>query len=646
MPVLKVNKVNKSLKTDILIVSLFKEKHEQNSRLTTIPQVSMTTDFKPDFRLIPTSPGIYLMKNDKGEILYIGKAKNLKNRLRSYFQEKKRLPFKTAVLVGQIASIETLETTTETEALIAESNYVKKYLPRYNILLKDGKHLPFLEVTTDEDFPRLRICRKIRSSKRRYFGPYTSAGEIKAVLQTIFKLFPLRQSKDNLDKAPKRRPCLNHHIGRCPAPCAKLITKEEYNEIVQEVLLFLKGKQKELIARIREKMQEESEKLHFERAAQYRDRIAMVEKHLNQQRVYLTSSETWDAVGIYLKENQAGIAILHFVKGKLVNHREFMQEVLLNTSPEEVLSETIRRFYLEKLNIPPEILVTHAPEDKENLENLLSSQTERSITITVPERGLKRKITELAVKNARSFYEQNVTDEEQLRQSLHALQKLLRLKQLPQRMEAFDVSNLGNTITASHVSFINLKPEKKLYRNYRLKEVNIQNDYASTREVLRRRLKRIRTDNLPLPHLIIVDGGKGHLSTAYTLLQEEFPEEAEKIDITGLSKAGDHTRQITDTLHLVSGEEIAVSDHINTLKPLLQIRDEVHRFAVSYLRGVVRKQNMLSELDRIKGIGEKRKVMLLKAFGSLENIKKQSIGDIQKAAKVSETLAIQILDSL
>ncbi|MBF0273605.1 MAG: excinuclease ABC subunit UvrC [Nitrospinae bacterium] len=599
--------------------------------------------FQPDFTKISESPGIYLMKNKSGEIIYIGKAKNLRNRVRSYFQAKGNLTYKTAVLVDQIADIETLETTTEAEALITESNYVKKHLPKYNILLKDGKHIPFVQVTTSELFPRLKIVRKPKNDKNLYFGPYTSGTEIKYILKSIYKLFPVRQSKDVLDGVKTRRPCLNYQMNQCFAPCAGKISPEEYSALIKQVILFLKGKYKELISRLEEEMLHESQKQNYEKAGQCRDRIQMVKKHLENQAVYSANLETRDAVGLYIKDDITVVQILSFFSGKLSGNRDFIINSFSSNDPQEILSEALRRYYFDKSTIPSEILIPFDFDDRKELEEYLTEKLQRKTKLIVPERGLKNKILKLAAKNAESIYENKINNADKIKQELKSIQKILRLKNLPRLIEGFDISNLGDTITASHVSFVNLKPDKKLYRNYKMKSVKEQDDYLSMQEVITRRIRRIIDDHLPIPDLLIIDGGKGHLGVVENLLINTFPEIYKNIDIIGIAKKGSHSKIITDEIILTNGKSVDVKEFSAELRTVLQVRDEVHRVAVTFLRTVNRKKNLFSELDEIKGIGEKRKILLLKTFGSLERIKQETVESLYEKCHIPEKIAVKIL---
>lgn len=612
-------------------------------------------DFEYQLKILPDKPGVYLMKNSLGEVIYVGKAKILKNRVRQYFQSSKNHSEKVKAMVKNIAEFEYIVTDSEMEALILECNLIKKYRPRYNILLKDDKHYPFIKVTVNEDFPRVFMTRTLAKDGAKYFGPYTDYSAVYETLDLIKKVFPLRTCKMSIKEGENKiRPCLNYHIGLCSAPCGGLTTKVEYGVQVQNILDLLSGRDKNIVKDMRSQMEAAAENLEFEKAAALRDKIAAVEKIVEKQKIFTGNVEDEDFISIYSDEKDSCAMIFFSRDGKITGREHYMLENTAGSEKEEIISDFIKEFYGGTAFVPKNIYVTGS-EDIELLETWLTMRRESKVWVKVPQRGEKKELLELVTKNAKLTLEQFKTklmqDKEIQNTSLKELAELLDLEELPNRIEAYDISNTqGVDSVGSMIVFEGGKAKNSDYRRFKIKSVIGANDYESMREILTRRFKhgleeieKIKERNLELsagkfcvfPDLIMMDGGKGQVNVALEVLRELNID----IPVCGMVKDDKHnTRGL-----IYNNTEAIIRPSSNVMQMITRIQDEVHRFAITYHRTLRDKRVLHSILEEIPGIGEKRRKELLLKFGSIENIKKASFEELLETSSIDRKAAENIV---
>lgn len=613
-------------------------------------------DFEYQLKILPEKPGVYIMKNSLGEVIYVGKAKILKNRVRQYFQSSKNHSDKVKAMVKNIAEFEYIVTDSEMEALILECNLIKKYRPRYNILLKDDKHYPFIKVTINEDFPRVFMTRTHAKDGGKYFGPYTDYSAVYETLDLIKKIFPVRTCKMTIrDGEIKARPCLNYHIGLCTAPCAGLTTKEEYNKTIQNIIDLLSGKDKQITKDLRIQMEKAAENLEFEKAASYRDKIIAVEKIIEKQKIIIGNFEDEDFINIYSDETDTCAMIFFLRDGKIVGREHYMLEDTSGIESKEIVSDFIKEFYGGTAFVPKNIYVNEV-EDSELLEQWLTMKRESKVYIKVPQRGEKKEILDMVFKNAKITLEQFKSklkaDKEIHKTALKELAELLDLENLPNRIEAYDISNIqGLDSVGSMIVFEDGKPKNSDYRRFKIKSVIGANDYESMREILNRRfkhgleeVKKIKERNLELsagkfcifPDLILMDGGKGQVNVALEVLKELNID----IPVCGMVKDDKHnTRGL-----IYNNNEMIIKQNSNVMHLITRIQDEVHRFAITYHRSLRDKRILHSVLEDIPNIGEKRRKELLKKFGSIENIKNASIEELEETPSINKKAAESIFN--
>ena len=582
------------------------------------------------------------MKDSQSEILYIGKAKVLRNRVRSYFQNSRSLHPRARIFLNKVNDIKFLTTETEAEALILESNFIKKHQPKYNVLLKDDKNYPYLRLTTQEKFPRLEVVRSVKKDKATYFGPYTMVKEVRETIRLIYKIFPLRQSKDKLDGNPLRRPCLNHQMGRCLAPCAGLVSTKDYSEVVEDVSLFLKGKNTTLIKNLKTKMDAASHETRYEEAAVIRDKIAAVQTVLDKQKIISTSLEDQDVIAYCSEKEQAIAQVLIIRSGKMLGEKIFQLKSLNEMKEEETLSSFLKQYYSEESLLPAEILLPHSIEDIDLIENWLSEKKGKRLRLEVPVKGKKKNLVRMAEENA-SFAMRMEQDKGEVgTRSLEELQTALGLKHFPKIIEGFDLSNIfGSHAVGSMVVFENAFAEKSKYRRYKIETVKGIDDYAMLREVMTRRYIRLIKENSSLPNLILIDGGKGHLNAAYDVL--DGLDLIDRVDLACIAKGKFRNNLATDEVYLPYKKiPVLFSDSSPSRFLMQRIRDEAHRFAITYHRRLRSKSTMESPLELIPGIGKKRRLMLLKQFGSFENILKASLEELMALQGITKSLAEKI----
>lgn len=613
-------------------------------------------DFEYQLKILPDKPGVYLMKNSLGEVIYVGKAKVLKNRVRQYFQSSKNHSEKVRAMVKNIAEFEYIVTDSEMEALILECNLIKKYRPRYNILLKDDKHYPFIKVTTNEDFPRVFMTRILAKDGAKYFGPYTDISAVYETLDLIKKVFPLRTCKMSIKEGENKiRPCLNYHIGLCSAPCAGMGTKEEYWKTVQDILDLLSGKDKNVVKKLREQMEEAASNLEFEKAAALRDKVLAVEKIVEKQKIITGNFEDEDFISIFSDEMDTCAMIFFIRGGKVVGREHYMLESTSGIESGEILSDFIKEFYGGTAFIPKNIYVPQI-EDGELLEQWLTMKRGSKVWIKVPQRGEKKDLLELVSKNAKITMEQFKTkikqDKEIHKTALKELAEVLDLEELPGRIEAYDISNIqGVDSVGSMVVFEGGKAKNSDYRRFKIKSVIGANDYDSMREILTRRfqhgleeLEKIKQRNLELsagkfcvfPDLILMDGGKGQVNIALEVLASLNID----IPVCGMVKDDKHnTRGL-----IYNNNEMIIRPNSNVMHLITRIQDEVHRFAITYHRSLRDRRVLHSVLEEIPNVGEKRRKELLKKFGSIEAIKTASMEELLETPSIDKKAAQCIID--
>jgi len=585
---------------------------------------------KEKLAILPDQPGCYLMKDKQGTVIYVGKAKVLKNRVRSYFTGSH--DGKTLRLVGEIVDFEYIVTSSNLEALILELNLIKKHDPKYNIQLKDDKTYPFIKITAEKQ-PRLLITRNVKKDKGKYFGPYPNAQSAHETKKLLDRMYPLRKCSNMPDKV-----CLYYHMGQCLAPCVKEVTEEQNKEIVDEIIKFLNGGHKEVRSELETKMYEASEKLEFERAKELRDQIAHIDAIMEKQKMIMSDLVDRDVFGYAVDKGWMCVQVFFVRKGKLIERDVSMFPIY--DEPEEGFLTFIGQFYENSSHFKPKEIVVPGSIDSELVERFLE------VEATQPKRGKKKDLVELANKNAKIALEEKFylieRDEERTIKAVENLGKQLGIE-IPYRIEAFDNSNIqGTNPVSAMIAFIDGKPAKKEYRKYKIKTVQGPDDYESMREVVRRRYTRALKESLPLPDLIIIDGGKGHLAAASDILENEL---GLYIPMAGLVKDDKHK-----TSHLIIGdppEPVMLERNSQEFYLLQRIQDEVHRFAITFHRQLHGKSVIQSALDDIPGIGDKRKKILLKHFGSLKKMKEASVTEFVEAGmpkNVAETIYTYLAD--
>ena len=580
-------------------------------------------DIQEHLKQLPDEPGVYLMKDKFDNIIYVGKAKILKNRVRQYFQSSKNHSSKVKSMVKNIEKFEYIITDSELEALILECNLIKKYKPKYNVLLRDDKTYPYIKVTTNEDFPRVLKVRKVIKDKAKYFGPYTNTTAVNDTLEILKNTYPIRTCNIDIDKAIKTnmRPCLNLHIKRCVGPCTGNVSKEEYNKMIEEIILFLSGKEEKLIDILKEKMNKCAIDFNFEEAAIYRDKIKSLEDMMEKQKIDASTSDlNQDIIAMARAHDEACVQVFFVRNGKIVGRENFILEGVMDSTRESILGSFVKQFYMEQEYIPKEIIIEDEIEDSFILEEWLSAKKGQKVIIRVPQKGEKRSLIEMVRKNAieylEKFSDMNKRKYEKSIGALEELKQILNLENIPKRIESFDISNIqGVDSIGSMVVFTNGKKDKKEYRRYKIKTVIGPNDYDSMAEIVERRLKYG-----DFPDLMLLDGGKGQVSAVKKVLDKYNVE----IPLWGMYKDDKHR-----TKGLISQEkEIELDKTSNLYRFVASIQEEVHNYAITYHRSLRNKSLTKSELDDIQGIGEKRKKALLNHFKDIEAIKKATFEEL------------------
>jgi excinuclease ABC subunit C len=612
-------------------------------------------DFEYHLKNLPDKPGVYLMKNSLGEIIYVGKAKILKNRVRQYFQSSKNHSEKVKAMVKNIAEFEYIVTDSEMEALILECNLIKKYRPRYNILLKDDKYYPLIKVTTNEEFPRVFMTRILAKDGAKYFGPYTDGSAVYETLELIKKIFPIRTCKMLIKEGENKvRPCLNYHIGLCNAPCGGYVSKEDYGRIIDDVIELLSGKDTKIISDLKAQMDEAAENLEFEKAAALRDKILAVEKIREKQKMITGNFEDEDYISIFSDEKDSCAQVFFVRDGKVSGREHFILENTSGDEKGEIISDFIKSFYGGTAFIPKNIYVSDI-DDGELLEQWLTMKRGSKVWIKLPQKGDKKNMISMVEKNAKITLEQfklkYIQDKEIHKTALTEIAGLLNLEELPRRIEAYDISNIqGVDSVGTMVVFEEGRAKNSDYRRFKIKTVKGANDYDSMREILQRRfqhgldeIQSIQDRNLELssgkfcmfPDLILMDGGKGQVNIALEVLRSFNID----IPVCGMVKDDKHnTRGL-----IYNNIEVEIKPSSNVMHLITRIQDEVHRFAITYHRTLRDKRVLHSVLEDIPNVGEKRRKELLKKFGSIEGIKKASLAELLDTTSIDKKAADSIL---
>ena len=600
----------------------------------------MNAIIEEKLKLLPSAPGVYKMYNAAGEIIYVGKAISLKNRVRQYFQSSKAHTAKVQAMVRQIADFEYIRVANETEALSLESNLIKEFRPKYNILLKDDKHFPYIRVDLRQDFPRLEVVRRIKKDGAKYLGPFLSGLLLRDNIRIVRDYYPVRHCKKDIGRAIARRerPCLMYHIGKCCAPCSGQVTREAYHEILSEVCNFLDGHTETVLRALNLQMEQAAESLSFERAAALRDRIRAIESLNEKQAVIATTHQNADVFALGRLEEAIVVFALFVRNGKVIGTEKFRMEAATDESDADILHAFVTQYYAEAQSFVPEILVYQAITDMESVADWLTSLAGHRVLLHMPQRGEKRRLTELAYRNCLDALEKDASLQKRAWErgegAAVQLSGILGLETVPTRIECFDNSHLqGRDTVSSMVVFTNSQPDKSAYRRFRIHATAGGDDLTAMREALTRRFTKAAENDagfLPLPDLLIVDGGRTQLAVAMDVLTQM---QLTYVPAIGLAESN-------ETIYLPDDPApIALPHNSASLHLIERLRDEAHRFAISYHRGLRQKSALFSVLDRIDGVGDKRKRALFDAFVTLDAMKAASIEQLASVPGMNRAAA-------
>ena len=602
-----------------------------------------------DLNQYPMAPGVYQMYGEQDEILYIGKAKQLRSRLRSYFSASGDGRLHIPLLMEKVRRIEVIITDTEKEALLLENTLIKQHRPRYNIELRDDKTYVSVKIDLNDPFPMMQVVRQVKNDGAQYFGPYSSAAAIRETLKEIYRIFPLRHYP--LERCKKRgRPCLFHQIGQCSAPCHGKISQAEYRRLVDGVIQLLDGRESEVVRKLQQRMEQAAAGMYYEEAARLRDQIRSIEKSVEKQKVTDYSGGNQDVIGIHRDGGEVEVAVLFIRHGRLIGRRNFLLEWKLDLP--ELLGGFLQEYYTREVLLPDQLLIPFPLESPEPLAEWLSEKRGRKVRILVPQRGEKKRLCQLAQRNASEAYRQRGQRRQARADLLGELQGKFKLQRLPERIECFDISNVqGNQSVGSMAVLLSGEPATSEYRRFKIRTVEGADDYASLGEVLKRRLERgLREDNLP--DMILIDGGKGQLGVLGAVLEEL--DLAGRIDAVGIAKSrvvanvrGKAVERSEERFFL-PGRKNPVSFRQGSacLFLLERLRDEAHRFAITYHRKLRSRANLRSSLEDIPGIGPARRKSLLKYFGSLKKIREASLEELRQMPGLPGPLAEAIHQTL
>ncbi len=605
-------------------------------------------DIQEELKKLPGKPGVYIMHDEKDNIIYVGKAISLKNRVRQYFQSSRNKGAKIEQMVTHIRRFEYIVTDSELEALVLECNLIKEYRPKYNTMLMDDKAYPFIKVTVEEPFPRVMLARKMVKDKSKYFGPYTSAGAVKDTIELIRKLYQIRSCNRKLPRdIGKERPCLNYHIHQCKAPCQGYISQEGYRESVNEVIHFLNGNYDIILKELEERMEEASEALEFEKAIEYRELLTSVQKIAQKQKITDTAGEDRDILAVAVEEEEAVVQVFFIRGGRLIGRDHFYLKIAKGETQSEILSSFIKQFYAGTPYIPPRLMLPEEIEDLAVIEEWLTKRRGHRVRLIVPKKGTKEKLVELAKKNAQLVLS---TDKERLKReegrtigAVKELEKLLGLTGIV-RMEAYDISNTnGFESVGSMVVYEKGRPKRNDYRKFKIKGVQGADDYASMEEVLTRRFEhglREKEEGKEMggftlfPDLILMDGGKGQVNVALRVLDKLRL----NIPVCGMVKDDSHrTRGL-----YYQNEEISIDKDSESFKLITRIQDEAHRFAITFHRQLRSQGQVHSILDDIPGVGPARRKDLMRHFENIEAIKNATVEQLKELPSMNEKSAMDV----
>ena len=605
-------------------------------------------NIQEELKKLPGKPGVYLMHDEKDAIIYVGKAISLKNRVRQYFQSSRNKGAKIEQMVTHISRFEYIVTDSELEALVLECNLIKEHRPKYNTMLMDDKTYPFIKVTVNEPFPRVMMARRMKKDKAKYFGPYTSAGAVKDTIELIRKLYHIRSCNRSLPKdIGKERPCLNYHIHQCYAPCQGYISREEYRKSIDEVVRFLNGNYDPILKELEEKMLDASENLEFEKAIEYRELLASVQKIAQKQKITDTAGDDRDIIAMASEGEDAVVQVFFIRGGRLIGRDHFYLKIAENDTKSEILSSFIKQFYAGTPYIPAELMLPEEIEDQEIIEEWLTTRREHKVRLRIPKKGTKEKLVELAQKNAQMVLK---NDKERLKReegrtigAVKELEKILGLTGII-RMEAYDISNTnGFDSVGSMVVYEHGKPKRNDYRKFKIKSVQGPDDYASMNEVLTLRLEhglRERQDESEtggfqaFPDLIMMDGGRGQVNIALEVLEKLNLH----IPVCGMVKDDNHR---TRGLYF-NNVELPIDRNSECFRLITRIQDEAHRFAITFHRQLRSKGQVHSILDDIPGVGPARRKDLMRSFENIEAIRNATVDDLKELPSMNEKSAQEV----
>jgi excinuclease ABC subunit C len=610
-----------------------------------------SAQLEEELKVLPTGPGVYLFKDEKGEVIYVGKAANLSSRVRSYFGAPDNLSSKVQQLVYKINELEFMLTDSEQEALILECNLIKKYHPRYNVRLKDDKTFPYLKISIDEDWPGIYITRRFQKDGARYFGPFASAGSVRKTLKLIKGIFPFR-SCNNAITGKDKRPCLDYYVHRCLGPCIGAVSKQEYREIINQVILFLEGKQELVLRELHSRMRAAAQQFQFEKAALLRDQIQAIKKVIEAQKIAITLRGEQDVVGLAQNGRQAYVEVFFIRNNKLIGRDHFIMEGIYDEPPSQIMTNFVKQYYASASYIPPLILLQYPADEMSMLSEWLKGQRGNSVKLQVPQRGDKKQLVNMVADNASKgllLAKAKQMNPGAISSGLQELKDKLQLPRIPLRIEGYDISDIqGISAVGSMVVLERGLPSPTRYRRFRIKTVAGADDYAMIQEVLRRRFKRAvimksdeampQKDNWAIiPDLVLIDGGKGQLNAALEVRHELG---INSIPMASLAKENE------DVFIPGRPEPVGISKDSPALHILQRARDEAHRFAISYHHKLRHRATTASVLDNIPGIGPKRKKMLMRRFGSIEALREASPEELSQTEGITFALAKKLKEYL
>jgi len=602
---------------------------------------------KEQLNSLPNTPGVYLMKDAGKNIVYVGKAVNLRNRVRSYFRPMQNLTPKTRRMVSRVADIDFFITASEQEALVLELNLIKRYHPFYNVRLKDDKTFPYLKIDIDEQWPRLYSTHRLEEDGGLYFGPFTNSRSVRQTIKVLKGIFPFRSCKKPLT-GTQSRACLDYHIGRCLGPCIGAVSRQEYHQMIKEVILFLEGKQEKIIREMEKRMRKMAEVMEFEKAAALRDQIQALREVITEQKISARVRGEQDAIAFVQDKDQSFVQVFFIRNSKLTGRESFVLQGTRYEKPSAIMESFIKQFYDSSPHVPPLLLLQHHIEDTAILKGWLQTKRDGAVNIQVPRRGSRKQLMDTVAENARQGLEQlkikQMAAPKSLDAALAEVQKELNLPGLPVRMEAYDISNIqGTSAVGSMVVFENGKPKSAQYRRFRIKTVSGADDYAMMHEVLKRRFKHITEDTSSgtgwavIPDLVLIDGGKGQLNAALDAMAETG---ADAVPVASLAKENEE-------IYLPGkAKPVILSRSSPALQLLQRLRDEAHRFAIGYFQKVHRRETFASVFDNIAGIGPHRKRALIRQFGSPQAVREASLEEIAATSGMNLALAKKVKESL